>query len=156
MNYSIEPLGMMSPALQAADPGFSLAAMGKAFPAHPTASLANLGDFLSTPSLNHPGFSLQAAHHLNPLVGTPTYSSAELKKVSQNFESIFMRMMFKEMRDSVQKSDLFGDSHAMDLFQSMSDDRLSDTLSAAGGIGLGNMIYQQLEKATAPHQTSIE
>jgi flagellar protein FlgJ len=145
----------MSSALQAADPGFSLSGFGKAFSTAGPSHLNNLGDYLASHSIGTDGFALKGAHQLNPLTGTPTYSSAEIKKVSQNFESIFMRMMFKEMRDSVQKSDLFGDSKPMELFQSMYDDQLSDTLSAAGGIGLGKMVYQQLEKATGPHLNNI-
>jgi Rod binding domain-containing protein len=141
----------MSSALQAADPGFSLSGFGKAFSTAAPSHLNHLGDYLAGHSIG----SLNTDHHLNPLTGTPTYSSAEIKKVSQNFESIFMRMMFKEMRDSVQKSDLFGDSKPMELFQSMYDDQLSDTLSAAGGIGLGKMVYQQLEKATGSHLNNI-
>ena len=142
----------MTSALQAGDPTFSLAGLGKAFAVHPSSNLNNLSDYLSNVSLSHETSPLNPGHHLNPLTGVPTYSSAELKKVSQNFESIFMRMMFKEMRDSVQKSDLFGDSRAMGFFQSMSDDQLSDTLSGAGGIGLGKMIYEQLQQVTGPHQ----
>jgi Rod binding domain-containing protein len=149
VNYSIEPTQFMASALQAGDPTFSLSGLGKGFSVNPPSNLNNLENYLPAASS---GMSLSSAHPMNPLTGTPTYSPAELKKVSQNFESIFMRMMFKEMRDSVQKSDLFGDSRTMGFFQSMSDDQLSDTLSAAGGIGLGKMIYQQLQQVTGPHQ----
>lgn len=145
----------MSSALQAADPGFSLSGFGKAFSTAAPPHLNNLSDYLASHPIATNGFAVNGAHHLNPLTGTPTYTTAEIKKVSQNFESIFMRMMFKEMRDSVQKSNLFGDSKPMELFQSMYDDQLSDTLSDAGGIGLGKLVYQQLEKATNPHLNNI-
>ena len=155
MNNPIVPTQMMTSALQAADPGFSLSGFGKAFSVNSPSNLDNLQNYLTGASLGHSSVSLNSIRHLNPLTGTPTYSSTELKKVSKNFESIFLRMMFKEMRDSVQKSDLFPDSKTMGLFESMSDDQLSDTLSAAGGIGLGKMIYQQLQQVTGSHQRTI-
>lgn len=154
MNYSIEPTQFMASPLQA-DPGFTLSGLGKSFPSNPMENLSALNGALMDHTLNPGPQSLSAANHLNPLVGTPTYSTAELKKVSENFESIFMRMMFKEMRDSVQKSDLFGDNKTMGLFQSMYDDQLSTSLSDAGGIGIGKMIYQQLEKATGIQSKTI-
>src|ERR1700727_159301 len=55
-----------------------------------------------------PMISLNAARTMNSLSGVKTHSEAELKQVAQNFESIFIQMMFKEMRNSVEKSNLFG------------------------------------------------
>ncbi len=94
---------------------------------------------------------LNAAKALNPLNGTKDHTEAELKKVSQNFESIFIDMMLKEMRNSVEKSNLFGNSQATQFFESMRDEEVSKQLSASGGIGIGNMIYEQLKRATGPH-----
>ena len=81
----------------------------------------------------------------------PEHSDAEVKAVSKKFEAIFMRMLLKEMRNSVEKNGLLGDSNAMDIFQSMQDDQISDSVSAAGGIGIGSLIYQKLKSATVPH-----
>ncbi len=94
---------------------------------------------------------LNAAKALNPLNGAKDHTEAELKKVSQNFESIFIDMMLKEMRNSVEKSNLFGNSQATQFFESMRDEEVSKQLSASGGIGIGSMIYEQLKRATGPH-----
>lgn len=93
---------------------------------------------------------------LNPLSGLPSHSDAEIKEVSKNFESIFMQMIFKEMRNSVQKSDLFGNSQGMEFFQSMYDSQLTQQLASAGGIGIGNMVYEKLKQATLPHHKTFE
>lgn len=101
--------------------------------------------------LNHLTKSL-SAKTLNPLSGLPSHSDAELKQVSKNFESIFLQMLFKEMRNSVQKSDLFGNSQGMEFFESMHDEQLTQQLASAGGLGIGNMVYQKLKGAIVPHQ----
>jgi Rod binding domain-containing protein len=101
------------------------------------------------------GMSLNTTKVLNGLDGTKTHSDAELRKVSQNFESIFMQMMFKEMRNSVEKSNLFGNSQATQFFEGMRDEEMTKQLSASGGIGIGSMIYQQLKQATESHRKTF-
>lgn len=97
------------------------------------------------------GMSLNTAKVLNGLDGTKNHTDAELRKVSQNFESIFIQMMFKEMRNSVEKSNLFGNTQATQFFEGMRDEEMSKQLSTSGGIGIGSMIYQQLKHATESH-----
>jgi Rod binding domain-containing protein len=128
------------PSIQSAleiQPGIASRALGQAVEAASTAST--------------PMISLNAARTMNSLTGVKTHSEAELKQVAQNFESIFIQMMFKEMRNSVEKSNLFGNSQATEFFESMKDEEMSKQLAASGGIGLGNMVYQSLKKATESH-----
>jgi hypothetical protein len=111
-----------------------------------------LGQAVGTASaVSSPMMSLNSARAMNSLNGSKTHSEAELKQVAQNFESIFIQMMFKEMRNSVEKSNLFGNSQATEFFESMKDEEMSKQLAASGGIGLGNMVYQNLKKATESH-----
>jgi hypothetical protein len=102
-------------------------------------------------TVSSPMMPLNAPRVLNSLDGTKTHTDAELKQVAQNFESIFIQMMFKEMRNSVEKSNLFGNSQASQFFESMKDEEMSKQLATSGGIGLGNMVYQSLKKATESH-----
>src|ERR1700679_1372818 len=102
-------------------------------------------------AVSSPMMSLNSARAMNSLNGSKTHSEAELKQVAQNFESIFIQMMFKEMRNSVEKSNLFGNSQATEFFESMKDEEMSKQLAASGGIGLGNMVYHNLKKATESH-----
>lgn len=80
---------------------------------------------------------------------TKTKDDAQLKKTCQDFESIFINMMFKEMRNSVQKSDVFSDGNdngnAMDTYQGMLDEEYSKEISKRG-IGLADVMYKQLSK----------
>lgn len=64
-----------------------------------------------------------------------------LKEACQDFESIFLNMMLKEMRKSVPTSD---DSYAMSTFTEMLDEEIAKDLSKGNGIGIADMMYKQL------------
>jgi flagellar protein FlgJ len=69
-----------------------------------------------------------------------------LKQVAGQFESVFMNMMLKSMRDTVAQDGAF-DSDASRAYTSMLDQQLSQSLSGkAGGMGLADMIVKQLSR----------
>jgi flagellar protein FlgJ len=70
---------------------------------------------------------------------------AELKEVCKEFESIFIGMLYKQMRATVPKSDYLQSDSATEIFNSMLDDELCKAASQKG-IGLGDMMYKQLSK----------
>lgn len=69
----------------------------------------------------------------------------ELREACEQFESIMMSMMFKQMRATVPESSFAGTSQAQDIFNDMLDDEL---MNRAGqrGIGLADMLYKQLSQ----------
>jgi flagellar protein FlgJ len=71
------------------------------------------------------------------------------KSVAQQFESLFLNIMLKEMRKTVDRSGLLG-SEAMDTYQQMFDQQIALGMAKAGGIGLGPFIERQLQKGEAP------
>jgi Rod binding domain-containing protein len=134
---------------------FPLNNLETAFALQPSlASKAASQVVMGTAGLSHLNKSLFPSA-LNSLSGTPGHSDAELKTVAQNFESLFLQMMMKEMRNSVQKSNLLGNSKGMEFFESMYDEQLTQKLASAGGIGLGRMIYDRLKQVTQPHQKTF-
>lgn len=70
-------------------------------------------------------------------------SDATLREVAQQFESLFMHMMLKSMRSAVNKSELMS-SDQTNFYQEMLDQQLSTELPKQGGIGLAEIIVQQL------------
>lgn len=68
----------------------------------------------------------------------------ELRKVSQEFEAIFINMMFKQMRSSISKSGLIDGGMGEEIFEDMYYDKLSKTAAEKNELGLAEMIYQQL------------
>lgn len=71
----------------------------------------------------------------------------KLKEVCQDFESVFMGIIYKEMRATIQKSDLIPESNATKIFESMLDDEIVKKASKAGGIGLGDMLYNHMKQS---------
>ena len=69
--------------------------------------------------------------------------SEAIKEVAQQFESLFVGMMMKAMRDAVPKDSLFGSSQ-LDSYQEMFDKQLAVDLSRQGGIGLAAIIERQI------------
>ncbi|MHB8172367.1 MAG: rod-binding protein [Thermincolia bacterium] len=71
----------------------------------------------------------------------------KLWDVSRQFESVFIYQMMKKMREAIPKSDLMGNSMGEEIFQGMLDEKLSEEMSKAGGIGLAQMVYEQLSRS---------
>lgn len=67
------------------------------------------------------------------------------KGVAQQFESLFLNIMLKEMRKTVNRSGLLG-SDTMETYEQMFDQQIALGMSKAGGIGLAPFIEQQLKK----------
>jgi flagellar protein FlgJ len=69
-----------------------------------------------------------------------------LKEACQGFESMFIRILLREMRSGVVESSLFGDRREEGLLVEMFDDALADSLAQAGGLGLADVLYDQLAR----------
>ena len=66
-----------------------------------------------------------------------------VEEVARQFESLFVGMMLKAMRDAVPKDGLFA-SNQMDSYQQMFDQQLALDMTRDGGIGLADLIERQL------------
>ena len=65
----------------------------------------------------------------------------ELREACKEFEATFINMLFKEMRKTVGTSD---SNFALDTYQQMLDEEIAEAASKGNGIGLGDMMYNQL------------
>ena len=70
-------------------------------------------------------------------------SEKGIEKVSRDFESVFLHKLLTAMRKTVPKSGLL-DSFASDMYQSMMDEEISKEMSKNKGMGMGEMIYNDL------------
>jgi flagellar protein FlgJ len=75
-------------------------------------------------------------------------SEGNLRKVAQEFESLFMGEMLKSMRSAndVLAKDNPLNTEATKQYQSMYDQQLAVTMSKSGGIGLQDVLMRQLSK----------
>jgi flagellar protein FlgJ len=75
----------------------------------------------------------------------------KLKKACMDFESLFIHQMLKSMRQTISKTNLFGEGPAEEIFQSLFDQELSRSLVNREGLGLGKMLhYQMLQRLRNP------
>ncbi|WP_037339876.1 flagellar assembly peptidoglycan hydrolase FlgJ [Saccharospirillum impatiens] len=95
---------------------------------------------------------IDAAFNYNDLNGLNSLKSlarkddaAALKGVAQQFESMFINMMLKSMRDAtdVMASDLLS-SNETKFYRDMHDQQLSLHLAESGGYGLAEVMFEQM------------
>ena len=72
-----------------------------------------------------------------------------LREATQQFESLFVSQLMKSMRDTVPESRLMGSGSGQQLFREMLDQELAGRVAQSGGIGIGEMLYQQLSPGSA-------
>ncbi|HIJ86554.1 MAG TPA: flagellar biosynthesis protein FlgJ [Desulfuromonadales bacterium] len=69
----------------------------------------------------------------------------QAKKVSQDFEGLFVGMMMKSMRATVGKDTLTGGGHGEDVYRSMLDQQYADaSVKRGGGLGLAKLIEKDI------------
>lgn len=68
----------------------------------------------------------------------------ELRKACKDFEVVFNDMVFKAMRKSVMKNDMFGSNKQEEMFSDMLDTKISEQAAETNPSGIGAMLYRQL------------
>lgn len=74
---------------------------------------------------------------------------AKLKAACRDMEAVFLNLMLKQMRETVPKGNLLGNSREEQTLTSMLDTELTKNMAKAGGMGLADMLYRQLSKTSA-------
>ena len=89
--------------------------------------------------------SLRKDAHVDP--------QASLRKVARQFESLYIKMMLKSMREASLGDPLF-DSDSSKVYRDMYDNQLAIQMSEHGGIGLADMLVRQLQRNDAASHTA--
>lgn len=78
-----------------------------------------------------------------------------LKAVGKQFESYFIHLMLKSMRDAnkVFQEDSIFNSNEMEFYQQMMDSQVSLQLSKQGSLGLADMITKQIQSQYKLHES---
>ena len=102
----------------------------------------------------------QEIDSLRQRLADPNAKDKKLREAVEGFEAIFVQKIWQQMRANVPKE---GYLHSKDeeFWQGMFDQELSKKLTAAGGIGLSDMLYEQLQnklgdasRTTAPSRVN--
>lgn len=82
----------------------------------------------------------------------------QLKKVCQDFESIFVHMMLKSGRNTVPDGGIVEKSNGTKMFEDMHDQEMANIISQSGdgGIGIGKMLYEQMKMGLNNTRPSID
>lgn len=69
----------------------------------------------------------------------------QAKKISQDFEGLFVGMMMKSMRATVGKDTLTGGGHGEEVYRSMLDQQYADaSVKRGGGLGIAKIIEKDI------------
>lgn len=77
----------------------------------------------------------------------------KLYNASVEFESIFVNMVLKQMKNNIGKSDFISGGYAEEIFEDMLYDEYSRKLSANQKLGLAEQIYESLAPADTDNLT---
>lgn len=86
------------------------------------------------------------------------YSEAQMRKLqkaAEDFESLFVQQLLKQMRKSIPDSGLFGEGMAGDIYQSMFDESISKAIAGKGSFQLADTILRSFnaDKESATQRT---
>jgi len=85
---------------------------------------------------------------VRPLTVAQQQALTKLHQASQQMESLFVDMLFKEMRKSAPTTSLTGKvSNAEETFEGMLDEKRAEELAKSGSLGIGAILEQQLRGA---------
>jgi flagellar protein FlgJ len=79
-----------------------------------------------------------------------------LKAAAQQFETVFLNMMLKSMRDATPQDGMF-DSEQTKMFTGMLDQQLAQSMASSRGVGLAEIMVKQLshnQQTTVPRTES--
>lgn len=83
---------------------------------------------------------------------TKPEKNPEVEKVAKMMEQEFLREMLGAMRKSISKSDLVEESMAQKIYEDKTYEHYLDEWTKAGGVGMSEIIYQQLMERYYPQK----
>jgi flagellar protein FlgJ len=85
--------------------------------------------------------------------GAEDENNRQAREACAEFEALFINMMLKELRATVNKSGLMDGGKAEELYTGLMDTQISRDLATHGGIGLAAMLYRQMADESDARQT---
>ena len=86
------------------------------------------------------------------------HHTPSLKDATQGFESVFLSMLLKEMRQTLEPGSLFGNDSS-DIYGGMFDQFMAQHLAQGKGMGLAQALMKQLDPKAAhgaTHSTPVQ
>ena len=100
-----------------------------------------------TKPMTHITGIISEAHLPLPVASADTGpKDAKLRQACADFESIFVNYMLRSARKALPQAGLFDDTHEAKIYKSMIDEQMAWSVTRGQGLGLGELLYEQLEK----------
>ena len=80
----------------------------------------------------------------------PQVTEEKFREVAQMYEKHFIRQMMKEMRSTVHESGFIKQNNAEKIFRDQLDDQYAEDWGKSGGVGLADLIHEQLMERYGP------
>jgi len=77
---------------------------------------------------------------------SPQAEKAELRKACRMFESLYLQMLWKSMRKTVDKTGLVDGGFGEEIFTDLLDQAVSDRFVERGSMGIADMLEKQLSR----------
>jgi flagellar protein FlgJ len=89
--------------------------------------------------------------HPKPLTASSqtAVKGIKLRQACADFESIFIHYILKSARKAHPKSGIFDSTHEGEIYKAMMDQQMAQSAAKGRGMGLGRMLYEQLNKDNA-------
>ncbi|NVM21131.1 MAG: rod-binding protein [Desulfobacterales bacterium] len=71
---------------------------------------------------------------------------AKLRQACADFEAIFLHYILKSARKALPQDGFLGNTHESKVYRSMMDQEMARAMARGRGLGLGRLLYQQLDK----------
>jgi flagellar protein FlgJ len=68
-----------------------------------------------------------------------------LRRACRDLEAVFLGHLVRSMRSTAGEKGIFGKAPGAEIYGSMMDDALASALADAGGAGLADLLYRQLQ-----------
>src|ERR1700682_2927351 len=81
---------------------------------------------------------------LHPPAPPPSAGTDKTKKVSEDFEGVFLTNMFENMFEGLDDDGPFGTGAGNGVWRSMLTEQYAKSIAASGGIGIAKQIQHQL------------
>lgn len=85
-----------------------------------------------------------------PGAAPPRDARAELRRLADQLQAVFMNQLFQAMRESVPESEGLGTDPGRQMFTQLFDERVAQEASAHMHRGISEALYRQLAARLAP------
>lgn len=98
--------------------------------------------------------SLSVPQNIKAEIAADPYRK-KLFDASVEFESVFVKMMLKEMKNSIHKEKLIDGGYAEEIFEDMLYDEYSKDISKNESLGMAETIYKQMSALLPPVKSNF-